>query len=115
MMWPAGFFTVMSFISSAPDAALDSPRHSKTPHDRTPTTLGIATMRASWVRGEHPTNHCTPLRKPVELGKHLVLSPDSPSGLHKQRKNEPPLRIAFAMRIDDARSRTPPLYAGGIG
>ena len=36
-------------------AAVDSPKHSRNPHDRTPTSLGIATMRPSSIGAEHLT------------------------------------------------------------
>ncbi len=49
---------------SADDATFDRPRHSKKPHDRTPTTLGIATMGASSVDRYKNTYACLTVRAP---------------------------------------------------
>src|SRR5437773_3148844 len=50
--WPAFIWSVTEAAIRA-CAALDRPRHSKTPQDMRPTTLGIVAMGASLVRCEN--------------------------------------------------------------
>src|SRR6266850_952014 len=65
------------FSSSAACAAVDSPRHSKNPHDRTLTILGIDTMGASSVRDDYHTERTG--------GQEVLEGTTSLTGPHEKR------------------------------